>query len=136
VRVGVLHRWLPAALLCALLSSATRDARGADPDPWFGTDKALHLGVSAGLAGGGYGMASVVYEERLPRFLWGGGVALAAGVGKECADSLGAGQASWKDLTWDAIGVAVGLGVAWLLDVAITRDRLPKRMENRVTRSE
>ncbi len=137
MRVGVLHRWAWAALLGAIvLASPERAARAADPDPWFGSDKALHFGASAGIASAGYGMAAIGYDERWPRFLWGGGVGLAAGVGKECADSLGAGQASWKDLTWDVLGVAVGLGVAWLLDVAISRDRLPKRVENRVTRSE
>ena len=110
-------------LLVAVLLLPRVAAAEPDPDPWFGKDKALHFGVSAGLASGGYGLASVAYDDRLPRFLWGGGAALAIGATKEGADSLGYGQASWRDFTWDVIGVAVGLGIAWLIDVSIEKDR-------------
>jgi uncharacterized protein YfiM (DUF2279 family) len=44
---------------------------------------------------------------------------MGAGIGKEVYDLSGRGQASWRDLTWDAVGVATGLGVALLLDLAL-----------------
>lgn len=94
-------------------------ARAQDPDPWFGRDKALHFGASAILAGGGYGLAATQFEARYPRLLIGGGLALAAGTGKELLDMTGFGDPSWRDFTWDVIGTATGLLVAWGLDLLI-----------------
>ena len=45
----------PAArkwLLLLALALAARPATASDADPWFGPDKALHFGLSAGLAAG------------------------------------------------------------------------------------
>lgn len=105
---------------CALLLARARDARADDAsDPWFGQDKALHFGVSAGLAAGGYAAGAALFEARGHALLFGGGLALGAGVGKELVDLAGYGDPSWKDLAWDGIGTVVGLLVAWGLDAAL-----------------
>lgn len=114
-------RWrahLTVAMLL-LASIFPAPARAADPDPWFGKDKVLHFGVSAGIAAGAYGVAATQFDARYPRLLIGGGVALAAGAGKELFDLAGFGDPSWRDFTWDVIGTAVGLGLAWGLDLVI-----------------
>jgi putative lipoprotein len=104
---------LPWSLLfCLLFSSAAR----AEPDPWLGRDKALHFSASALIAGAGYGGAAVLTEDRRWRLAAGAGLAIGAGAGKEIADSWGYGDPSWRDFTWDLIGAATGLGVAWLID--------------------
>ena len=116
-----------AALLPAAIALTTPGAAAAqtppqkvaiDPDPWFGTDKALHFSISAGIAGGGYGITSAFTPKLWPRLAIGGGVAIAVGAGKELLDMAGLGDPSWKDFAWDVIGVAVGLGVAVVIDFA------------------
>lgn len=92
-------------------------ARAADPDPWLGSDKALHFGISAALSGGIYAVSATQFESRTPPLLIGAGATLAIGAGKELADLAGAGDPSWKDFAWDAIGTVVGLGVAYSIDL-------------------
>jgi putative lipoprotein len=94
--------------------------RARAEDAWWGPDKALHFGVSAGLGATGYGASSLVFENRYARAGAGAGLSLGAGVAKEIRDSLGYGTPSWKDLTWDAAGAAVGVGVALVLDLALS----------------
>jgi putative lipoprotein len=89
----------------------------ADYDPWWGRDKALHFGVSAGLAAGGYAASAPFLEQRWQRAAAGGGFALVLGAGKEAYDATGHGDASFKDFTWDVAGAAVGVVVALLVDV-------------------
>ncbi len=105
--------------LAALLPVATPAAALAEEDPWFGRDKALHFSASAVLAVGGYGIGAVAFEKRTSAAFLGGGIALTAGVGKEAYDATGAGSASGRDLVWDVVGTAAGLGVAWALDLLI-----------------
>ena len=105
-----------AGLLAIFLLTAPAPARGQASDDWFGRDKALHFSFSAAIAGAGYGGASLATEDRRWRLAVGGGLAIAAGAGKEIADSYGFGDPSWKDFTWDLIGTATGLGVAYLID--------------------
>ena len=50
------------------------------------------------------------------------GLSLAVGASKELFDLAGFGDPSWKDLTWDVVGTAVGVGIAVTLDLAF---RLP-----------
>jgi putative lipoprotein len=121
----------PIALCLALLLAAT--ARAQEPDPWLGPDKALHFGVSAGLAAGGYAGAALVFEDEPPRLLVGGGLALAVGLGKELLDLAGAGNPSWKDLTWDVLGAATGLALAWAVDHFLIAPAHPKPVVRRVT---
>ncbi|MFO0678170.1 MAG: hypothetical protein U0169_16665 [Polyangiaceae bacterium] len=95
-------------------------ARAADPDPWFGKDKALHATLSGAIAASTYGIASAAgVPARGHRLLLGGGVALTLGAAKEVADLAGLGDPSWKDFAWDVIGTAVGLGLAWGVDMLI-----------------
>ena len=102
-----------AAVALLLLGGA---AHAADPDPWFGTDKALHFSASAALAMGGYGAAVAFAETPRVRLVYGAAVSLFAGVGKELWDGSGHGSPSLKDFTWDVLGTAVGLLICWGLD--------------------
>jgi putative lipoprotein len=112
---------VPALVLLTLTLVAPRAARADERDPWFGRDKALHFGASAILASGGYGATSLVTEDRRVRLGVGGGFALALGTAKELWDLSGHGDASWRDLTWDAVGTVTGLAVAAAIDWTIAR---------------
>lgn len=107
------------AILC------TSVAQAQDGDRWWGRDKALHFGVSAGLAVGGYAAGLALFDCEVPRLVLGGSVALTAGIAKELWDLGGGGDASLRDLTWDVIGTAVGLLVSWGLDLLL----LPRRCD-------
>ncbi|WP_257455202.1 hypothetical protein [Archangium lipolyticum] len=96
-------------------------ARGAEPgttprDDWFGRDKALHYGVSVGLAGAGYAGGALLFEEPGARWLTGAGLALGAGLGKEVYDAWRGSVFSFKDLVWDVLGTATGLALSWAID--------------------
>ncbi len=104
-----------AGLLLVLLWSGSAAAQ-TDPDPWLAPDKALHFSISAGLSGLGYGATALFTEDRRVRIAVGAGFALTLGIAKELADLAGLGHPSWKDLTWDVAGSAVGVLVSWLLD--------------------
>jgi len=111
---------------CALaLSLWPRAATASEADPWFGPDKALHFGVSVGLAAGGYAAASPWLEKRGERALVGGAFSLTLGAGKELWDLAGHGDPSWRDFTWDVIGTAAGLAVAVGIDALVNRDHEP-----------
>jgi putative lipoprotein len=103
-----------SAFICTLVMTST--ARAGDADPWFGRDKALHFGATSVLAGGGYAGMSLTAERPVVRAAAGAALGLTAGIAKEVYDRYGGGDASWRDLTWDAVGTATGLLVAWLLD--------------------
>lgn len=114
------HLRSTAALATAVtLLLASRTARAAGEDDWFGSDKALHFGVSAGIGAGGYMAGALLFEARGHALVLGGALGLVAGAGKELLDLAGAGDPSWKDLTWDAIGTVSGLGLAWGLDLLV-----------------
>ena len=53
------RRFLPALALGLAAAVTPARASAADPDPWLGPDKALHFGISAGLAGGGYALSAL-----------------------------------------------------------------------------
>lgn len=91
-------------------------AARAEPDLWFGSDKAFHFGFSSGLAIGGYGAAITFSESPKVRVAFGASVAMLAGIGKELWDASGNGNPSWKDLTWDVLGTAVGVAICWVID--------------------
>ncbi|MGZ3478566.1 MAG: hypothetical protein ACXVCJ_28960, partial [Polyangiales bacterium] len=54
-----------------------------------------------------------IFETRRSALIFGGSFSIALGAGKEIYDATGHGDPSWKDFTWDVIGTAVGLGLAW-----------------------
>lgn len=103
-------------LVLAMAMLVSPPAARAETDPWLGRDKALHFSASALIAGVGYGGASLLTEDRRWRLGAGAGLAIAAGAGKELADAWGYGDPSWRDFTWDLVGTATGLGLAWLID--------------------
>ncbi|MBI2392565.1 MAG: hypothetical protein HYV09_23475 [Deltaproteobacteria bacterium] len=107
----------PTAIL--LLVPAVALASTARADDWFGTDKALHFGVSAVIASGVYGVTTAFDDRRAVALGVGGGVALGAGIGKETWDALGHGDPSWKDFTWDVIGTIAGLALAYGVDAMV-----------------
>ena len=116
-----MRSWIAAAaaVFFALASGGGARADTPDPDPWFGGDKALHFGATAGIAVVGYGAASYFTDDRRLRLVAGTGLGLVAGGAKELLDLASHGDASWKDLAWDAIGTAAGLLLAWGLDVLL-----------------
>ena len=103
--------WLVGALFAGR-------AHAQDADPWLGTDKGKHFAVSAVLASGGYAASMWVLEEPWQRAALGGGFAFGLGIGKEIYDATGRGDPSLRDLSWDLIGVALGVGTAVLIDYA------------------
>ena len=113
---------LVAILSCVVILGPTA-ARAAEPDPWLGRDKMLHLGVSAALAAGGYSAGSLVWDGTGERLAAGAGLSLALGVAKELADLAGYGHPSWRDLAWDVVGTGAGLLVAWSVDELLLRPR-------------
>jgi len=107
---------LAVALALLALFACRSSAQAAEPDPWFGRDKAIHFSVSFALAGNAYADSSAFTKRTCIRVLSGVGVALSAGIAKELADRYDGGDASWRDLAWDAVGTATGTLVAWLVD--------------------
>lgn len=109
------------ALSMALAPSiaGAQQARAPDPDPWWGTDKALHLGVSAGLTGGGYALAAPFVDDVAGRAAIAASVGIGAGLIKEVADALGLGTPSWKDFLWDVIGTSVAVSVSVSIDLGV-----------------
>jgi putative lipoprotein len=99
---------------------ACTDARadGSD-DPWTSSDKFIHYGVSAGIAASGYAVGAMIFDTRAHALATGAVAATIAGVGKEVADLGGYGNASFKDLAWNGLGMVTGLAVAWGIDLLI-----------------
>jgi len=106
-----------ALLFAALLALCSQ--REALAEPWTGTDKLLHFGLSAAIGGVGYAFGVACCETRPWGLMIGGGIGLAAGAAKELLDLAGAGQPSFKAFVWDVAGVALGLGIALSIDMAV-----------------
>jgi putative lipoprotein len=126
-----------AALVSVVVWSSRGRAESPDPDPWLGSDKALHFGASATIAAGSYVVGASLFEARGHALIVGGSVALAIGVAKESLDLAGLGDPSWKDLAWDGVGIATGLLVAWSVDVLLrgVSDKRPLFVAPRVDRA-
>ncbi|MBX3212645.1 MAG: hypothetical protein KF850_11475 [Labilithrix sp.] len=103
----------------ALAVVTSSSATAADRDPWLAQDKALHFGVSAGIAGGTYAAAAALFEARGHALLAAAGVTLAIGAGKEALDLAGFGTPSWRDFAANVAGTLVGLAVAWSVDLLV-----------------
>jgi putative lipoprotein len=97
--------------------------RADDRDPWFGRDKLLHFGVSAGLAGGSYAGATLFLDARWQRAAVAVSFTLSLGAAKEVWDALGHGDPSLRDFSWDVIGCAIGIGVAYVVDLLLSPSR-------------
>jgi putative lipoprotein len=68
------------------------------------------------LAGDGYATMAAMSKRQDHRLLAGFGFAMAVGAGKEVYDRATGGDASLRDLTWDAVGGATGAAISWLID--------------------
>ena len=110
-------RSIAVAVLCAVVASSSRSAHAADPDPWFGKDKALHFAATATIAAGGYTLGAFVFDARGHALIFGASLAFGVGIAKEALDLTGLGDPSWRDLTWDGIGTVAGVAAAWAVDL-------------------
>jgi putative lipoprotein len=121
-------RWVSALRRCALvlaiggaafLLGRPVAASEPDPDPWWGKDKALHLGLSVGLAAGGYAATSALTTSMPKRALGGAVFSLALGASKELYDLGGGGTASWRDFAFDTLGTAIGVALSVAVDALV-----------------
>lgn len=111
---------LPSVVLGSLLLTATpAHATPPDPDPWWGTDKALHMGACAGFTGGGYAIATTFTDDIAGRAAMAASFGIGAGLGKEVVDTMGFGTPSWKDFLWDVIGTGIGVSVSITIDLGV-----------------
>ena len=106
-----------APISIAATALALTVARPAAAEEFFGADKALHFGFSAGISLGSYGVSTLFLDEPWQRALFAGAFTLSVGAGKEIWDAAGSGDPSWQDFAWDAAGTTVGVGIAFTLDV-------------------
>ena len=100
----------------AVADSIAPVPRQSARDPWFGRDKLLHFTASMLIQS----TAHTVFRSRGADFyqasVGAGLVTATAGIGKELWDMQGHGDASFRDLTWDAIGGASGAVLMRQLD--------------------
>ena len=106
-------------LAVALAGVNQRASAQTTTDPWWGRDKALHFSVSAAISVGSYAVAIPLWEPPSVRAVFAASIGLGVGIAKELFDATGAGDPSWRDLAWDAIGVATGTLLMWVLDLLI-----------------
>lgn len=91
-------------------------------DSWWAPDKALHFSISAGLAISATAVSAAwlpAPRDRASRCAFALAATLALGIGKELADGLGLGSASFRDLTWNLAGAVVGAAAAWLFEALL-----------------
>jgi uncharacterized protein YfiM (DUF2279 family) len=75
-------------------------------DPWFGPDKLQHFFASAFVQSIGYGTLRAVGAEHRAALAGATAGTVLVGVGKEFRDRATHGDASVRDLVWDAAGAA------------------------------
>lgn len=88
----------------------------ARADAWWGPDKALHLGVSVGLAATATAVTAAWIDAPLDRAIIGALGAFSLGLAKEVADGLGLGTPSLRDLAWDLVGCVVGAALVYVVE--------------------
>jgi uncharacterized protein YfiM (DUF2279 family) len=93
--------------------AVTRAAAMHQPgdDAWIAEDKLQHLGMSFAATAFSYAGARTVLEPD-PALVVAGSAALLAGIAKEIHDARSGRRFSFRDLAWDAAGVALGLTLA------------------------
>jgi putative lipoprotein len=75
-------------------------------DRWFGPDKAKHFFMAAFVESGAFSGLRLTGMHRTPALNGAIGVAAGVSLGKEVYDRYSGGDASFKDLMWDGIGMA------------------------------
>ena len=102
---------LDTLLVCAALLCAAPAQQTLPQDLWFAEDKLKHFAFSYLITSGSAAAARTV-TGRDESVLIGAGVGLLAGITKELYDKKSNRSSSFKDLIWDAAGVAIGVFVA------------------------
>jgi uncharacterized protein YfiM (DUF2279 family) len=112
-----------AVMVALVIAGASADSR-ADDDPWWGTDKALHLTVGHGLGAAGYGGLWLLSDdEPAVKLALATFAASLPGIAKEIYDDGQPGNRfSAKDLLWTEVGVLSGVLTVWLIE-RLTRSR-------------
>ena len=94
----------------------------ARADDWLGPDKALHFGYSA--AFGAAATTTIPFAggpgPDWRSFALGASLGFVPGIAKETWDLTGHGDASWRDLAWDAAGALAGAGLVWAVQALTT----------------
>ena len=98
-------------LVCAGLLCAAPSQQTLPPDLWFAEDKLKHFAFSYMITTGTFAAARTV-TGRNESILIGAGVGLLAGISKELYDKKTNRSSSFRDLIWDAAGVAAGVLIA------------------------
>ena len=101
-----LAAFLALSLIAATPAAAQRVARPRFEDAWTGEDKVKHFVASAAVEAMGYGGARIVLDRDASIGVAIGTAAL-AGLLREIHDGRD-GRFSYKDLAWDALGIAAG----------------------------
>ena len=115
-----MQRRVISLIVAATLFFVTSEGRAEASAPW-GSDKALHLGLSLALTVAGWGVSTELFQSPAARLAFAGGLALLAGGAKELVDLAGAGEAEWLDLAMDLLGVATGILFALVFDRLLRR---------------
>ena len=84
-------------------------AQGQAADAWFGEDKAKHFAMSFFTVTVTHAVARAAGLENGPATAVGAATGVAAGLGKEFYDRRDHGLFSFRDLVWDAAGIALAV---------------------------
>lgn len=104
---------------CVGLWLSTATASAQSHDAWWGNDKALHLSLSTTITTSAYAAAIPLWDDTITRVAFAASLGLGTGIGKEAFDAMGYGDASWRDLAWDAIGIVIGSAIGLLWDLCL-----------------
>jgi uncharacterized protein YfiM (DUF2279 family) len=80
----------------------------APADRWFAADKVKHFFASAFTQSVAFGAFRLTGQGRHGSLVGAASVAAAVGIGKEIYDLKTGGDASFKDLAWDGVGIVAG----------------------------
>ncbi|HEX7980219.1 MAG TPA: hypothetical protein VF461_16535 [Gemmatimonadaceae bacterium] len=92
--------------LMLVFTLGTHGPQKHSADPWFGPDKLQHFFASAFVQSLGYGTLRAIGAEHRTALAGATAGTVVVGVGKELVDRKTHGDASVRDLVWDAAGAA------------------------------
>ena len=98
---------LALGALAPLPVAAQRNETAYAGDRWYGEDKVKHLAISGAITGMAYGGSRVVLDRDASVGVAVGAAAV-AGLLRELHDHRLGKPFSYKDLVWDALGIAAG----------------------------
>ncbi len=84
----------------------------SSPDPMFGPDKIKHAAGSFIIFSSAYTLSDSPWDCR--GIASAAGITVSAGLLKEIYDWKTKGKFSWRDIFWDGVGLAAGLGAVWV----------------------